>query len=374
MIFLADAHLQRGAWTHRSIRGDALFAFEQAISLAVTKGMSVVSAGDLFDVARPTSDIVCFYQEQVRRLSERGLAFLTIQGNHEFCDTPWSQVAGGAVWLDRRTRTIGSDVLYGLDWRPADKLAAALAEIPKEATLLLCHQVWEELTAFSPEGSLSDVPHHIHTVITGDCHRSKKFTVSRPGGPDLTVISPGALAPQNVTEPATPFVWLWRKGKWLQVPLDHRLVIDIDPALSVDAVALACIDMLPELLEKARKDSAHLPTHLQEPLVVVKYSGQGVSPVYRKRIEDLIRDGGGHPFALMLGGEGQESEELPVMSDRVAVGEGKRFLTEVLHSYFVQQGHPEEWSAGLQQLLSSPDRKEALRRMRKEAGVEGGGV
>jgi DNA repair exonuclease SbcCD nuclease subunit len=63
---------------------DTYKAFEQFVDYAITdKPDAVLHAGDLFDSVRPTNRAISFVLSQILRLSEAGIPFIVIAGNHE---------------------------------------------------------------------------------------------------------------------------------------------------------------------------------------------------------------------------------------------------------------------------------------------------
>lgn len=88
---LADTHIGYSAYrkideasglNQREV--DTYEAFKQFVDYALKEKPDVVlHAGDLFDSVRPTNRAICFVLEQLIRLSEAGIPFVVISGNHE---------------------------------------------------------------------------------------------------------------------------------------------------------------------------------------------------------------------------------------------------------------------------------------------------
>ena len=88
---LADTHIGYSAYrkmdeatglNQREV--DTYEAFKQFVDYALKEKPDVIlHAGDLFDSVRPTNRAICFVLEQLIRLSEAGIPFVVISGNHE---------------------------------------------------------------------------------------------------------------------------------------------------------------------------------------------------------------------------------------------------------------------------------------------------
>jgi DNA repair protein SbcD/Mre11 len=91
IFHLADTHIGYSAYrkideatglNQREV--DTYEAFKQFIDYAVKEKPDIIlHAGDLFDSVRPTNRAICFVLEQLIRLSEAGIPFVVISGNHE---------------------------------------------------------------------------------------------------------------------------------------------------------------------------------------------------------------------------------------------------------------------------------------------------
>lgn len=307
-LFLADAHLQEGAWPSRlpELAGDALCSFRQAVTIAIKHQVPIISAGDLFDTRQPSSYVVDRYIDEIRRLQhalQKKEVFFFISGQHELANPPWASLAEGTCDINNRFRGFGSEDsgvvnIFGMNWCPSEVLPERLArakeqsllvrnELPKEIAqrdrlVLVCHQVWKELTNFSPEGALADIE-GFGLVVTGDRHHGKEFTVNGPDGV-TRVLSPGALAPQNITEPAEPRAWLLADDMSLKaVPLQHRVIYDISAFETSADLAEFLQDSLPELLDP--EQYRDLPNELQLPILAA--SVQPGAPVAPELVQQL---------------------------------------------------------------------------------------
>ncbi|MBN1859974.1 MAG: exonuclease SbcCD subunit D [Candidatus Thermoplasmatota archaeon] len=90
ILHCADTHLGYSAYRKITEDGvnqreiDIYDAFIQCIDYAVkTKPDLVLHAGDLFDSVRPTNRAITVAVQQILRLSQEGIPFIVISGNHE---------------------------------------------------------------------------------------------------------------------------------------------------------------------------------------------------------------------------------------------------------------------------------------------------
>jgi DNA repair exonuclease SbcCD nuclease subunit len=91
ILHIADTHIGYSAYrkmdeatglNQREV--DTYNAFEQFVDYAITdKPDAVLHAGDLFDSVRPTNRAISFVLSQILRLSNAGIPFIVIAGNHE---------------------------------------------------------------------------------------------------------------------------------------------------------------------------------------------------------------------------------------------------------------------------------------------------
>ena len=81
-----------------NLRDASLFAFENAVSFAISEGVdAVVIAGDIYDGARLSTRVQVFFKEQLQMLSSAGISSILIHGNHDLVQD-WSMVT---VWPEK---------------------------------------------------------------------------------------------------------------------------------------------------------------------------------------------------------------------------------------------------------------------------------
>lgn len=276
-IYASDLHLEHHAYAkHPSMWGDSYFALEQIVDYKLQFDAELYLAGDILEETRPDSLTVKKLLLELRRqdaVDDYPTYFIC--GNHDPAvrDCPWLSVVSGLSirHLHRNTSLRGPGIVYGLDWQPADKLAAAMAAIPQRASILLCHQVWEEFMGDrGVEGAMRDlVPPHISLVVTGDFHRHIVLEPCQTAGRHFKVLSPGSTSLQSVSEDPQKYVFLQTEsGEIRSLPLRGRKVL----YSSIVSEDLA-VNMIEELVEETKRlEQPGIPEHLQSPMWVIQYS------------------------------------------------------------------------------------------------------
>jgi DNA repair exonuclease SbcCD nuclease subunit len=195
----SDLHLAPLIWTDRpQIKGDAYRALESIAEHVTRIKEPLILAGDLFDVRRPPPDAVGAMNRFMSCMEHAGINVFFIQGQHELSrDQTWVGTHCWPVHAHKQKFTIGGRVFYGLDWLPRGELQEALAKIPPEAEILVCHQVWQDFmgTNCATDGAIGEIPPNIKYVLTGDFH---KHTISHVNG--KVVVSPGSTYIRSISE------------------------------------------------------------------------------------------------------------------------------------------------------------------------------
>jgi hypothetical protein len=205
MVISSDLHLEPHAWArHPGLAGDAYYGLIQLVDMALAMNVKAVGLlGDIFNTKTPDSHTVYVICRQLDRLQKAGVKCVHIQGNHEFArSTPWLGIHTWPMHIHKLCLEITPDIIgYGLDWLPAGKIKQELAQIPPEANLLLCHQVWGDFhgSAIEHECSFSDVPSHVRMLVTGDYHKHLLLK-AKNATKEMIVGSPGSTCLQSINE------------------------------------------------------------------------------------------------------------------------------------------------------------------------------
>lgn len=275
-IISSDWHLADSAFTGSDITGDAYNSFRQIIDMAIDLGLPVIAAGDLFDKRRPPPTAIAVVNRQMERMREHNLAVYFITGQH--CRAPESNYRQPIEWLDaasmgwpqhvdRTLFTIGPYTFYGLDWRPPEELRSELAQIPEEATILIAHQIWEELrsgNAIAPEASLVETPSTVTHVYSGDWHVHATRSVMRDDGTVVWGMSPGSIAVQDVVEDPAKYVYiLYDNGEVGSSPLKTRPLLSyrINSDDELDEALIKVVDDVRQanIVSRDRDESIRVP-------------------------------------------------------------------------------------------------------------------
>lgn len=272
-----DLHLADSAWQHKPMRGDAYDAFARIVSMAVEHKVPLIAPGDCFDKNRPPPSAVIAGYLQVDRLYRAGIPFYHVVGNHDLTQD-------GASWFihPHATRVhgvafeIGGVSFAGLDYVPADRLAASIAALP-DAEVLVCHQPWAEwMGEERSDGRLASIE-RFKFVITGDNHKDVGvFDLVADDGRPMRALSPGSSCMQESGESPNKAAWLvWRRddGDLTATALDYRgrsrIGVEATSTLGLDRVVAELPGQI--AAEVAFAASVGLAEHLRHPIVVAEY-------------------------------------------------------------------------------------------------------
>jgi hypothetical protein len=263
-VLCADLHLSRhdSAWAGRNIKGDAAFAFDQAIDHAISRGVPLVVAGDLQDESLTNTRPIEILRRGGEKLRKANQVCFYVLGNHDACDPPWPSAVDPVAFIHvhRKVFSLGPLVCRGLDYQPRAGLPAELERIGKKTTdVLVCHQGWEELLGFdgAPQGSLKDV-RGVRLVVTGDLHRyaQKQMKTEVDGQFTLIeVLSPGATIMTTIAEPEDHYVHVLYDDLTTEaVQLQSRRVVRLG-----DLVTDADLERaLESIVERVRRATVHV--------------------------------------------------------------------------------------------------------------------
>lgn len=293
IALIADVHAQRSAWANRPIEGDCEFALQQFVQVCRDVGADLaVGLGDLKErpVTRAYDDGV--WLRALQDLQAADVPFAYVQGNHDRSNPPCLWNYPNATHLHERWWEVDDAFVYGLDYQEADSLGAALAAVPEDATVLVCHQRWGEYmgSATNPQGFLKDVPGaNLKVVASGDLHETHVKRVEREWGPPLTFVSPGSPCMQSITEDPDKHVVVLDGHTPELVRLRSRPVLR-SPMLLTPAELDEFLERLAVRVAQATEAAAarDLPPALQTPILHVRYSYKLADCV--RRVTRLVGD------------------------------------------------------------------------------------
>lgn len=302
-VWFADSHLDLYNWaTASNLRYDSIHAFRFIVNhvkklASGPDDIPVFCAGDFWDDRKPASEVIETVRKLLDRLRKHGGWLYYIQGQHDLADPPWlNAISNYPEHLHGRSLVLPGrpqEVIYGLDWTPGHQLAKRLAEIPPETTILMCHQVWEDLMGshVRSEGAFHQIP-HVHTVFTGDYHACRFLTKFHgASGQPLTVVSPGSTNLRSITEtPAKFFFVLDSRMNWNPVRIPTRPVVYAE--VTSEQQLQDFMKTWPSRLSKAktRATARRLPEELSRPILYVRYWQTPELDHLQVAIDQLVAD------------------------------------------------------------------------------------
>lgn len=301
----ADWHLERNAWAkHPTLAGDSYYGLQQLVDYCLNHDLPLIAAGDLFNEANPESKPVWVAAQQMTRMQQADLPVYYIEGQHERTrDTPWLAVHPWPTHVNRRSFTIGKHKFYGLNYTRTDTIQEALKAIPSSTEILVAHQVWQDLMGqkVGPECAISDVP-YVRMIITGDFHCH--LTVSAIGwnGQRVTMVSPGPLCMQSVSEDSHKFFYvLYDDLSLASVPLKARSFYSWD--LTTEEEMAQFLNEVPTITFQN-----DVPPEIAKPIIRVRFEVSLNDPYVR--IAKAIGDKA-HFFPVPL----RRDEKLSILAD-----------------------------------------------------------
>lgn len=151
VIHTGDTHVGYQQYNVPDRRDDFLDAFRQVVRDAIADDAdAVVHAGDLFHDRRPALADIMGTLSVLEELSEAGIPFLAVVGNHEAKrDAQWLDLyesLGLATRLDDEPTVIGDTAFYGLDFVPRsqrDDLDYDFAPHDADSAALVTHGLFQ---------------------------------------------------------------------------------------------------------------------------------------------------------------------------------------------------------------------------------------
>ncbi|GAD51350.1 DNA double-strand break repair protein Mre11 [Halarchaeum acidiphilum MH1-52-1] len=180
VIHTGDTHLGYRQYHSPERRQDFLDAFRRVVEDAIADDVdAVVHAGDLYHDRTPGLEDLMGTIEVLRPLSDAGIPFLAVVGNHEGTrHAQWLdlfETLGLAERLDFEGRRVGDTVLYGLDYVPESKRDALdydFTERDAAHTALVSHGLFQPFPhgTWDLEAVLDESNVAFDAVLLGDDH------------------------------------------------------------------------------------------------------------------------------------------------------------------------------------------------------------
>jgi DNA repair exonuclease SbcCD nuclease subunit len=206
--FISDAHISEQMYVHRPlIKGDSYRALDSIVEKIISKNKSgsVIFCGDNFNSNRPSAKDVHVMSEAIYRLQQKGIAVYAIQGNHDLSKTSWMDLCD-VISLNRQVLEIEGKKVYGIDYTPGTRIFDELEYVDQEVEcdILVLHQPFTHNSPFDSYAiEVDDIPGSVReAVVSGHIHIPDK----RLNSLGISVVSPGATHPRNISEPAGTYV------------------------------------------------------------------------------------------------------------------------------------------------------------------------
>ncbi|EMA15732.1 DNA double-strand break repair protein Mre11 [Haloarcula marismortui] len=286
VIHTGDTHVGYQQYNVPDRRDDFLDAFRQVVRDAIADDAdAVVHAGDLFHDRRPALTDIMGTLTVLEELSEAGIPFLAVVGNHEAKrDAQWLDLyesLGLATRLDDEPTVIGDTAFYGLDFVPRsqrDDLDYDFGPHDADSAALVTHGLFQpfDYGDWDAEEILTESSVEFDAMLLGDNHDPGKQQVE-----DAWVTYCGSTERASASERADrgynivtfdDEVRITRRG------LDTREFVFID------------VDLGPK--EGVERVRSRVGQHdLEDAVVIVSISGDG-DPVTPASVESFALDRG----------------------------------------------------------------------------------
>ena len=279
-----DTHFRDTQYA-RSSRGlDYYEAKLRLVKRANESGVTVLlDTGDFFNSSRPSANVIQQATRLDRLLKQKGIAMLTVTGNHDWSTPTWLDVLfpdtnpsdGGIIPMDDRRLVIDGFVYQGVrPYSPSGYRAneVAIKKLCEGADVVLMHATVNGIVecGIDPERmlDLTELPYvpGVKLIALGDLHYFG-FITHR----GVLVGYPGSVEMNSSSEPTSkvlPLVRVTDEGATLQDALPLR----IRPFLTATIRTEADSDALMELLQ---------PVAAEHPVVVAKFSREIPSVIPR---------------------------------------------------------------------------------------------
>ena len=197
----ADNHLDFCQYGFEMREADYRKAFQQVTRYCENNKLPLIIAGDIFNTARPSGDLVYWLEQQLKNIEAYG-----IDGNHDVTANCWLKVCG-ITPLDNTVVLCGDFKVAGMNWRrPAvfmselDNLIATIKEHGGVQVVVL-HQLIDEFVPYRTNQVVASRiaeklrPHGVKYVVAGDIHDGAMMDI---GG--IKFIYPGSTELNSISE------------------------------------------------------------------------------------------------------------------------------------------------------------------------------
>ncbi len=282
---VSDTHLGASQFNLKEREEDVYEAFDEIIQTVIKDRVElVIHSGDMFDLPRPDGTALIKFYSGLRQLSEKGIKFYFILGEHDISripETPSSllfEKIGVAKYIGKgQPLSLNGITLVGLHKRRRTESNQLISELKNLDSImsnysgkkiLVLHQGLFELHKFAGEITVSDLPKNFDYYALGHLHDrcEKRFEglkgiVCYPGSIDLM---PG----EGISDSKKGFYIVDISGEeanpeWIEI---KSLRKQMSVELEYDKVG----DSLKELINKIQ----NLP---KKPILSIKVKGKNLT-------------------------------------------------------------------------------------------------
>ncbi|MFY4812148.1 DNA double-strand break repair protein Mre11 [Haloarcula sp. AONF1] len=286
VIHTGDTHVGYQQYNVPDRRDDFLNAFRQVVRDAIADDAdAVVHAGDLFHDRRPALADIMGTLSVLEELSEAGIPFLAVVGNHEAKrDAQWLDLyesLGLATRLDDEPTVIGDTAFYGLDFVPRsqrDDLDYDFALHGADSAALVTHGLFQpfDYGDWDAEEILTESSVEFDAMLLGDNHDPGKQQVK-----DAWVTYCGSTERASASE---------REDRGYNIVTFDDEVRITRRGLDTREFVFVDVDLGPE--EGVERVRSRVGQHdLEDTVVIVSISGDG-DPVTPASVESFALDRG----------------------------------------------------------------------------------
>lgn len=180
-VALGDIHLDNRIWTRiHGITGDSIVGYNAFLDVAQRLKVPAIIVGDLFDVAKPTPDIIDAHRKAMDKCAASKTPVYVLQGNHDKQYMPWATATHEhPVYVgDGKIFTLGAHKAQAFDYAAIDEIEPQIRGA--EADLLFLHQAVKQALGFENawNADLEWIPDCVKLTVIGDIHKPMDFILS----------------------------------------------------------------------------------------------------------------------------------------------------------------------------------------------------
>lgn len=200
-----DLHLRKGdrTWIRRpEIAGDTVHQMECVVQYCHDhKIPELWLLGDILEGMLATPDVLLILRRIFDACEGYGIRVRYIQGNHDKNNPTYVEATHHwPIYVHDVLFKAGQFNVYGLDYVRPTEVEHALRSVPRDAQILITHQVWKDVLGDAYGHAWIDwIPQTVRLIVSGDIHKAEVHTLGVPAA-GRTFAMPGALSMQDLSE------------------------------------------------------------------------------------------------------------------------------------------------------------------------------